>query len=295
MSTVVEQIDDRAEWLESRKSAIGASDLAGVLGISPWSSPWEVWAEKMGKLDPWSGNRSTRAGVAFERAVLDDAENALGRLSRNVRVVADGIPLASTCDAIVEASNRPVEAKTTGIVGPVFGQWGDALTDEIPEYYLTQVHAQLICTKAEIGYLFALIAGRGVVEYHVEANEQLHNLLKSRVSDWWERHIIGGEAPSLEVMPALDVVKRMKKQPNKTVELSADVLQLVEQRETLKASEKSTKAELEAVETKILLALGDAECGTLPDDRQLTYLSTSRKGYTVEPTTYRTLRIKKGK
>lgn len=38
--------DDRAEWLEWRRNGIGATDVAGILGVSPWASPWSVWADK---------------------------------------------------------------------------------------------------------------------------------------------------------------------------------------------------------------------------------------------------------
>ena len=41
---------DRAEWLAWRRSGIGASDVAGILGISPWASPFTVWADKLGLL-----------------------------------------------------------------------------------------------------------------------------------------------------------------------------------------------------------------------------------------------------
>lgn len=286
---------NRDQWLEERRTALGASEVAAILGVSPWSTPWEVWADKLGKLDPWSGNRSTRAGQAFERAVLDEAEEELGTLLRNVRVVADGVPLAATCDALVAATGYPVEAKTTGITGRVYGDWGDPGTDEIPEYYLTQVHAQLICTRAEIGYLYALIAGRGVVRFEVDPNEQLHRAISDRICDWWEKHIVQGIEPSREAMPALDVVKRLRKVPNKEVELGQDIAELIAMRDSLKDQEKTAKDQLELLDTKIRLAMDDAEVGLLPDGREVTLFETLRKGYTVQPTSYRALRIRKGK
>lgn len=286
---------DRDLWLQQRRSAIGASEVAAILGISPWATPWEVWADKRGKLDPWDGNAQTRAGNRFESAVLDAAEDELGRLERNVRLIADGVPLAATCDAIVAVTREPVEAKTTGLTGMVYGDWGDPLTDQIPEYYLTQVHAQLICTKAELGYLFALIAGRGVVRFEVEANEKLHKAFCERISEWWDKHIVQGIEPSREAMPALDVVKRLRKVPNKSIELPEEMLEIIAKREVAKEIEKKGKEEAELCDTQLRLALDDAEVGLLPDGREVTLFETFRKGYTVQPTSYRTLRIRKGK
>ena len=36
---------ERTDWLAWRRKGIGASDIAGILGISPWASPWSVWAD----------------------------------------------------------------------------------------------------------------------------------------------------------------------------------------------------------------------------------------------------------
>ena len=40
------------EWHAWRAEGLGASEVAGVLGISPWATPWSVWARKMGLLPP---------------------------------------------------------------------------------------------------------------------------------------------------------------------------------------------------------------------------------------------------
>ncbi len=288
------EVSDRDKWLADRRDAIGASDLAAVLGLSPWATPWEVWAEKRGMLEPWSGNDATRAGIAFEGAVLDHAESELGELRRNVRIAAESLPLAATCDAIVSASGEPVEAKTTGLVGPVHGSWGDALTDEIPEHYLVQVHAQLMCTGAELGYLFAMIAGRGVVEYHIVKSAKLHEHIGNQIADWWERHIVQGHEPSRDRLPSLDVVKRLRRVP-KMVYLSDEAAELLEKKELAKVTCKAGNELIESIDTQLLLMLGDAEAGVLPDGRHLTYMEQSRKGYTVQPSTYRTLRVKRVK
>ena len=39
--------DERIDWLTWRRSGLGASDIAGVLNLSPWASPFSVWASKI--------------------------------------------------------------------------------------------------------------------------------------------------------------------------------------------------------------------------------------------------------
>ncbi len=295
MSTTVTNVTDRELWLAERRNAIGASEVAAVLGLSKWATPWEIWAEKTGRIDPWSGSKATQAGQLLENAVLDYASDALSSpLKRQVRVVADGIPLAATCDAITH-SGQPVEAKTTGIVGPIYGEWGDELTDEVPDQYLIQVHAQIICTKAELGYLFALIPGRGIVQYQFIRNDRMVDTLRERLTDWWDTHIVRGLEPPKTPMPQLDVIKRLRKEAGKVIQASPQLVALLEHREQAKAKLASIAKEVEEVEAELLMELGDAEVAELPDGRRLTYLQSERKGYTVEPCKYRTLRTTKAK
>jgi putative phage-type endonuclease len=286
---------DRAAWLEERRKAIGASEVAAILGISPWSSQWDIWADKTGRVEAWEGNDATRLGNSFEAAVLDVAEAELGKLERNVSVPAIGLPLISTCDAITVNTERPVEAKTTGLVGPVYGDWGDEGTDHVPDNYLVQVHAQLICTGADVGYLFALIPGRGVVKYEIATSPLAHQQIGNILSDWWERHIVQGVEPSRD-KASFEVVKRLRKTPNKVVVLPEHCGDLLSSREVIKEEIKALESQLKNIDKNLLLELGDAEEGVCPvTGRSISYYSQHRKGYTVEPCDFRVLRVSKPK
>jgi len=43
--------EERRAWLERRRTGIGGSDVAAVLGLSPWTSRWSLWADKVGLLE----------------------------------------------------------------------------------------------------------------------------------------------------------------------------------------------------------------------------------------------------
>ena len=293
--SIIEQPKSRELWLEDRKKAIGASDVAAILGVSPWASAWDVWADKTGRLEKWQGNEQTRLGQFFESSVLDYAESKLGELVRGERVLHATLPIASTLDARVLKNNRPVEAKTTGLAGPVYGDWGDIGTDEVPEYYLVQVHTQLLCLDdADMGYLFGLLPGRGVVEFNIERSCKICDNLGSVLDDWWTTHIINDVEPSRD-KATLEIVKRMKRIPSKSIELGDEALQLVKEREALKAKVKTFEKAVESIDSKLLSSLGDAEVATFPDGSGVTYFAQKRGAYAVEECEYRVLRIKKAK
>lgn len=285
---------DRARWLEDRRKAIGASDVAAILGISPYASAWDVWAEKTGRVEGWDGNEATRLGQFFEPGILDYAESKLGELSRGERILHDSLPVAATLDARCVADGRPVEAKTTGLAGPVYGSWGDELTDQVPDYYLVQVHTQLLCTKADLAYLFALLPGRGVVQFEIERSDKVCDRLGEILHDWWEKHVLADVQPSIE-KASYEIVKRLKRVPNKCVELNNDVASLLDRYEKAKRVAKKASEIEERYKTQLLASIGDAELATFEDGRSLTYTQQTRKGYVVQDSTFRVLRVKKAK
>lgn len=61
--------DDRRRWLLHRRGGIGASDVAGILGLSPWASPWSVWASKVGLADDDHDTESMEFGRRAEAMV----------------------------------------------------------------------------------------------------------------------------------------------------------------------------------------------------------------------------------
>ena len=122
------------EDLERRRKGIGASDVAAILGVSPWRSPWDVWADKTGRLQPWEGNEATKIGQYLESSVLSYAEAQVGDLERNIRVERPGTPIVATLDARTIKEGIPVEVKTAGMTGPLHGDWGDAMTDHVPDH-----------------------------------------------------------------------------------------------------------------------------------------------------------------
>lgn len=278
-----------------RQQSLHSTDVAAILQLEGARDAREVQLEKQGKIEPWAGNNATEAGQYIEPSVLDFAESVLGTIERNVRRRARGLdfPLAATLDGQVVTTGKPVEAKTTGLVGPVYGEWGDSLSDHVPALYLVQATVQMICTDQDLCHLFALIGGRGFVQYEIRRDEEVAKTIIERCGQWWRRHIEQGvECTGSEPLP-LSVLKRIKREPASEVWLGEDALAAVANWETAKATRNAAEKQAELMQAHVLALLGEAEAGILPDGRAVTYMPTNRKGYTVDPTTYRTLRLRK--
>lgn len=285
-----------AAEIKTRNSRCGASDAAAILGLSPYRSAYETWLEKTGRIEPTDGNDATRMGQRLESPILDVAEAELGPLARNELVWLPklDLPLASTLDARVRATGVPVEAKTSGIVGPLYGTWGDAGSDTVPEAYLVQVTLQMVCCEAEFAHLYALLGGRGIVRYRILRDGELAEALIERLAGWWNRHIVLGIEPERDSPVPLEVAKRLKKTPSKVVAFDDSATPVIAEYEAAKAEKSLAEKRADAAQAALLLLLADAEGASLPDGRLLTHCEQFRRGYTVQDTSYRVLRIKKG-
>lgn len=295
--------------VERRQKYIGASDFPAILGLSPWKTCADVIAEKQGRVEKWDGNERTKAGNRFEDGVLDEAQEIFGPLVRNqFRVYReDGVPIGSNCDAILVANNRPVEGKTAGLFGPLVETWGEDGTDEVPDMYLVQVQAQMLCCEAEVGHLMAFIGGRGFAHFTIKRNEELLKIMLDKAAKAWE-HVKAGTFPDNAPL-SLEICKRFRRVPAKVVSIPASLKTAYDEaQESYKAAEEK----FETVKTNILTALsvGEAEAGEIPGVGSFTYMEQGRSGidakrlksekpeiaaaYETE-TRFRVLRFKKAK
>lgn len=79
--------ENNLSWLEARKSGIGGSDVAAVLGMSPWRSPMDVWLEKTGRSEPVEENDAMYWGKKLEALVADRYCEETGNEVRRVKSI----------------------------------------------------------------------------------------------------------------------------------------------------------------------------------------------------------------
>ncbi len=163
---------NRKQWLTDRKGAISASDVAAILGIAHGHPGMCGWI-KTGQVEDWKVNDSNACRPALRARRARSCRSRAGKLTRNVRIAHKQYPIAATCGRGDRVWQQASEAKTTGITGRVYGDWGDAMTDQIPDYYLVQLHTQLIVTEAEAGLSVRSDRCRGVVRFQAERNERV--------------------------------------------------------------------------------------------------------------------------
>ena len=262
--------------------SIGASDVAGILGLSPWQTPAQTWARLTG-LTVSEGSAATARGHLIERALLMDAADRmeLPYLRRNDHpsalqtCVAEGAEYSpdranslrhpthqwAACrpDAMVYRQGRPValiEAKTTRS----FADWQDANGNPIlPPAYFAQVQWQMFVTGIAVTHVEAFCTmtdeRRSIkVEYHPRIAETIFY----RVETWRQRHLIGGEVPDNITADIAGLIWPAEREPETWLEADQSAYDDVYSYMHWSEVEKQAARQKSAIRDRLVLRIQDA-------------------------------------
>lgn len=174
----------REDWLTERKKGIGGSDAAGILGLSPWASPFSIWADKTGRLPEKEDNEAMRQGRDLEEYVASRWSEATGKkVRRDNHIIRNtDYPFAlANIDRRVVGENAGLECKTTSIMNLKKYKNG-----EYPVNFYTQCMHYLAITGADRWYLGVLVQNQGFYEYTIERDEDEIAALMDAEGDFWK-------------------------------------------------------------------------------------------------------------
>lgn len=156
------------EWLQFRKSGIGGSEAAAILGLSPFKTNVEVWEEKVGLREPKdiSDNPAVKYGKQAEDMLvklfaLDFPEYKV-RTNKNV-VYRRGFMFASLDAELTDGQGLKgfLECKTTEIHSKTtLEKWNR----HIPDYYYTQLLHYFVVTGWDFAFCKAQLTQTGLNE-----------------------------------------------------------------------------------------------------------------------------------
>jgi len=222
--------------------------------------------------------------------VLRFAQKRLGTLVRNQYRRASNLPLAANVDALIKESGVPVEAKTSGLFGPLPAGWGEPETDEVPDNVIIQSHVHMMCTDKDICHVAAFLGGVGFQMYIVPLSREIADEIGWAAINFWDRHVLA-DTPPEDSTPSLELLKKVKREPDVIVDVP-DVL--VDTWQELRQIRLEAEKKEKQAQAELLAALDTAEAGQFSGGI-ITYREQVRKAYSVPESKYRVLRIKKEK
>lgn len=207
------------EWLEARKSGLGASDAGTIIGVNRWKTNVELWQEKTGLREPEDISDKPKVKLGHDEEPLIRALFALENPQYKVEYESPYKMifhpthsfLFCTPDGELEelATGRlgGLEIKTTEIMNP--SQWSE-WDGRIPQTYYSQVCHQMLATgwdfvilKVRIRYWKdgdLRIAERQYKIEREEVQEDMYYLLEKEIKFW--RHVQTKTEPAL-LLPAV--------------------------------------------------------------------------------------------
>jgi putative phage-type endonuclease len=180
------------EWLEHRRKSIGGSDASAIIGMNNYSSPYTVWADKLGKLPPKEDNEAMRLGRDLEEYVAKRFTEETGKKVRreNNILINPDIPFAhANVDRMIVGEDAGFEAKTTSALNTKKFKNG-----EYPENYYAQCVHYMMVTGCQRWYLGVLVLGIEFKWFVIERDEGEIEALRKSEADFWE-YVKSGEAP----------------------------------------------------------------------------------------------------
>lgn len=294
---------DRQSWLEWRRGGVGASDIAGILGLSPWSSPFSVWASKLNLLPdeelddddprefgrraevmigPWFHDKTGLYVIGEQLWASNPAEPWM--LATPDGVVAEG-PHAGIGDAL-----GGLEIKATN----------DRPWATIPEHYQAQGQWQMAVTGWGRVW-FAVLHYRRLRIYELARDQADIDYMTERARAFWHDHVLAGEPPEVDGSEATAralaaIYPTATKGKTADIDTVAGALEMLAE---AKADAKDAETREGAAKGVLAWALKDAEIGLVAGNEVCTYKHQTRKttcthcGAVDESAPFRVLRIKK--
>ena len=245
---------DESLWLEERRKGIGGSDIAAILGLSPWKTAYQVYQEKRKEVASWKGNKTTDWGKRLEPAIRQWYSDLTGRsvrLPEKILYHSKYNFLLASLDGFTD-DERIVEIKTAQ-----WGKgWGEPGTSEIPDYYTLQVQHYMIVTGFKVADVPVSIGGGSPELYEVSADKELQEMIIEAAAEFWQR-VVKGNPP--EPVSYADAVARYGLNTSTgAVVAREDVLEDVLALRAIQIKAKELEAIQEEIKGHLIITLGDA-------------------------------------
>jgi putative phage-type endonuclease len=290
----------RDEWISARSIGIGASEMPVLMGESEWGSNLEIWAAKVGEpVDQTEDTELMELGRELEEAILRVTIRRAGvaMVCRNplIRSLEHRWCIA-TPDALT-TDGEPVEVKNLS-----FGFSDEEWQEQIPEKYRIQCHQQMLVTGAQRCLFGVLVWGNRIVWEWVPRDDLLIRRIIRTGDEFWG-YVERREQPPSDGHKNARKFLQKRATNEESIELfsseideplarySAAKSRLVRLRAEVRDNEKARDAAADAIAQR----MGAARHAVTADGWEFSWKRSSRKGYTVEPTTLDQFTIKEPK
>ena len=263
MSNTIIRPKDRTEWLKYRESGIGSSEVATIVGLNPWETPYQLWRRKVGLDAPKQENFAMKVGHYLEDAVSlfwqDETGQQVIKSSAGDWLIRDDERpyLQVSPDRTYWLADMPHCNENKGILECKTTQM-TIDEDDIPKHWFVQVQYQLGVAGYQHGSLAWLTQGRNFGYKDLAFVPDFFAWLVEEVDKFWVDNIQAKQEPTAANVQDI-LLKYNRHTDGKIVEVNDEIFAAYQDLKAVKDELSAIEEKKTALEEKIKLGFGDAE------------------------------------
>lgn len=284
-----------AQQIADRRLGIGSSDVATVLGLSPYqgNTPLALWLEKTGQaVEVERDEMALDLGHLLEPVLVGVFERQSGL---TVLTKGDGVESVShpdhpwrraNLDGRIKDKRAAVEVKVVGV--GMMRDWDVNTDDGIPHYVRVQVAWQMHVADLDTVFVVALIGGTTFRVFEVSRDLEIERQIVTVCEAFWHRVQARAEPEVDGSAIARAWLNRLypPREPEVVVTLDADddadrpAIYLARSRIASAAHEREAKVTKDTMTNAIIRTMGERECDVLylPGEFRASYRTQGKKG-----------------
>jgi putative phage-type endonuclease len=245
-------------WLELRRGCITGTDIAALMGVSPYKTLTGVWLDKKGISGELVDNEAMYWGRALEDVIAKRYANDTGLELIKGDFQQKGI-VGGTVDFLAPDLDKIVEIKTAGIRQAAY--WGDSALESVPTQYLCQVQWYMGLHCKEKADIAVLIAGNDYRVYPITFNQDLFKMMRDIAEEFWSDYIIGNKEPAPDGSDDYNAYLKFKSPYNNGLiaEPTDDIRALCKAIAAIKVEIKRLESLADVHEQKVKTMIGDLD------------------------------------
>lgn len=269
--------DREHAWLESRSHGIGGSDMATILGLNRYKTPYDLWLEKTHKTTPpdISGKWAVLKGNALENTIRSEWI----RPRHHEWIITDGTGrqfinrdrpyMRASLDGIIQRDDDPehngiLEIKTANVHRAVDWKTPDGET-KIPDYYLPQVVFYAAVTGWTWGVFVADIGEAEPIEVRFDIDQEDIDAVTKAAEDFWR--FVQSDTPPTLTGGDVDRIQTASQVPDEYEEVADPTIEdTLRQISQLKDDEKHLHDQRTSLEDQVKAYVGDTRRGIITQD-----------------------------
>lgn len=258
------------EQIEARRSGLGGSDMAAVLGIDPYKQAIDVFYDKRPDIAAEAGyvpdvveGDHVDFGNYVEEPVAQLYAKRMGVKVRRSNIHHQhktAYWLKASIDRKVEGLQRGLECKSVN--WRLADRWGEDGGDGVADYYMPQCFSYMLVLNYPAWDVAALIGGATDFRiYHLQRDQEWDDIILDGSRDFWLNHVEKGIPPAIDLEhgKAAETLRKAYSLVNdESITLPDDAVHWHRVMEDAKAQAKQYEAVAEGAKNHLLALAGNA-------------------------------------